>query len=65
MQLNYKWDLWYLPVEAINRIIRVPFQKYALYFVHDKMMIIDILIASGWSIIFILLSYWMLHKRDL
>ena len=65
MQLNFKWDLWYLPVEAINRIIRVPFQKYALYFVYDKIMIIDVLIASGWAVIFILLSYWMLHKRDL
>ena len=65
MNLHYKWPVWYFPVEAINRIIRVPFQRYVLDYVHDKILIQDVLVAFGWAGIFIMLSYWLLTKRDL
>ncbi len=65
LQFQYKWELWYFPVEAINRITRVPFQKYALAYVHDHVLIQDVLVSAGWGVIFILLSYWLLKRRDL
>jgi ABC-type transport system involved in multi-copper enzyme maturation permease subunit len=65
MGLNYKWPVWFYPVEAINRIIRVPFQKYVLSFAHDTILIEDVLVAIGWALIFILLSYMILKKRDM
>ena len=65
LQNEYKWDMWYMPVEAINRIIRVPFQKYALYHVEDKIIFQDVMIALGWAGIFIALSYLLLKRRDL
>jgi hypothetical protein len=65
LQYKYEWKVWYFPVEAINLIIRVPFQKYALSFVHDRILIQDVLVAAGWGLIFILLSYWLLKKKDL
>ncbi len=65
LQWKYKWEVWYFPVEAINRIIRVPFQKYALSYVYDHILIQDVLVSAGWSVIFILLSYWLLKRRDL
>lgn len=65
MQEQFKWNLWFLPVEAINRIIRIPFPKYALYYGHENLIATDLLVATGWAIIFILLSYWLLKKRNL
>jgi len=65
LQFKYEWAVWYFPVEAINRIIRVPFQKYALVYVHDHILIQDVLVSAGWGAIFILLSYWLLKRRDL
>lgn len=65
MHENYEWPVWFFPVEAINRIIRVPFQKYALYHVEDSILLTDVLVAAGWAGIFVFLSYWLLKKRDL
>ena len=65
MQYNYKWQVWYFPVEAINRIVRVPFPKYALSFGHDRILLEDVMVSLGWAGIFIFLSYWLLTKRDL
>jgi len=62
---KYEWQVWYFPVEAINLIIRVPFQKYALSYVHDHVYGQDVLVALGWAGIFLMLSYWLLKKRDL
>jgi len=64
LHFNYKWEVWYFPVEAINLIIRVPFQKYALSFVHDTIEYRDVLVALGWAGIFIGLSYLILKRRD-
>lgn len=65
LHFRYEWEVWYFPVEAINRIIRVPFQKYALSYVHDQILLQDVLVSAAWGGIFILLSYWLLKKRDL
>ncbi|HSF89076.1 MAG TPA: hypothetical protein VLA46_06625 [Saprospiraceae bacterium] len=65
LHYNYKWEVWYFPVEAINLIIRVPFQKYALEFVHDQIVLRDVLVSLGWAGVFIGLSYWILKRRDL
>ncbi len=65
LRYNYKWEVWYFPVEAINLIIRVPFQKYALSFVHDQIVLRDVFVSLGWAGIFLLLSFWLLKKRDL
>lgn len=65
LRYNYEWKVWYFPVEAINLIIRVPFQKYALSFVQDELIFRDLAVASCWGLIFIALSYWMLKRRDL
>jgi ABC-2 type transport system permease protein len=62
---HYKWEVWYFPIEAINLIIRVPFQKYALSYVYDQVEWRDIVVSLGWAGIFLLLSYWLLKKRDL
>jgi ABC-type transport system involved in multi-copper enzyme maturation permease subunit len=62
---NYDWPVWYFPIEAINLIIRVPFQKYALSYVHDTIYWRDIAVSLGWSVIFLMLSYWLLKRRDL
>lgn len=64
LHFNYKWEVWYFPVEAINLIIRVPFQKYALSFVHDTIEYRDVLVALGWAGVFIGLSYLILKRRD-
>lgn len=65
LHFKYEWEVWYFPVEAINRIIRVPFQKYALSYVYDHVLIQDVLVSAGWGVIFVLLSYLLLQKRDL
>lgn len=65
LHFHYKWEVWYFPVEAINLIIRVPFQKYALSYVYDQVILQDVLVALGWAGIFIGLSYWILKRRDL
>jgi ABC-2 type transport system permease protein len=65
LHFNYKWEVWYFPVEAINLIIRVPFQKYALEFVHDQIVLRDVFVSLGWAGVFIGLSYWILKRRDL
>lgn len=65
--LYYQFDLpvWFFPVEAINLIIQVPFQKYWLSFVEDELVPRDLLMAGIWSVVFIFLSAWLLKRRDL
>ncbi|HEY3384928.1 MAG TPA: hypothetical protein VGK46_00370 [Saprospiraceae bacterium] len=65
LHFKYEWEVWYFPVEAINLIIRVPFQKYALLHVQDAILWKDVFVSLGWAVIFVALSYWMLKRRDL
>ena len=65
LHFNYKWEVWYFPVEAINLIIRVPFPKYWLDFVQDELVPRDIFMATGWSVVFLGITYWLMKRRDL
>jgi hypothetical protein len=65
LHYQYKWEVWYFPVEAINLIIRVPFQRFALSFVQDQILWRDVGVSLGWAGIFIFLSYVILKRRDL
>ena len=65
LHFHFEWEVWYFPVEAINLIIRVPFQKYALMHVEDSILWQDVFVSLGWASLFIALSYWMLKRRDL
>lgn len=65
VHFNLEWPVWMFPVEAINLIIRVPFQKYWLDFVQDELVPRDILMAVAWSGVFIGLTAWLLRRRDL
>lgn len=65
LHYQFDWQVWFFPVEAINLLIRVPFQKYALTYVYDYIVWRDVFVSLGWSAIFILLSYWILKRRDL
>jgi hypothetical protein len=65
LRYEYDWKVWYFPVEAINLIIRVPFQRFVLSFVQDQILMKDVFVSLGWAGIFIGLSYWMLKRRDL
>jgi ABC-2 type transport system permease protein len=65
LHYHYKWEVWYFPIEAINLIIQVPFQKYALSYVHDQVYWRDMVVSLGWAGVFLLLSYWLLKRRDL
>ena len=65
LHYHWKWPVWLFPVEAINLIIRVPFQKYWLAFVQDELIARDVLVAVAWSAVFIGLSAWLLRRRDL
>ncbi len=65
LHYHWKWPVWFFPVEAINLIIRVPFQKYWLAFVQDELIPRDFLMALLWSVVFIGMSAWLLRRRDL
>lgn len=61
---QYKSAVWYFPVQSINSLIKMPFGKYIFRQVQDYVALTDVLVATGWCVIFILLSYWLLRKRD-
>jgi|SRR5690606_28653602 ABC-2 type transport system permease protein len=65
LKYHYKWETWYFPMTAINSIVRIPFPKYGLGYVHDQVLLTDVLVALVWTSIFLLLSWWLLRKRDL
>lgn len=65
LKYEYKLDIWYFPVEAINLLIRFPFGKYVLSYGDDQIMLRDVFVSLGWAAIFIGLSYWLLKRKDL
>ena len=65
MHYEYELPVWFYPVEAINLIIRVPFQKFWLEHVDDMIYWQDIVVSLGWAGIFIALTYWILKRRDI
>ncbi|SMD32419.1 ABC-2 family transporter protein [Reichenbachiella faecimaris] len=55
----------YLPVTALNNLIHVPFMKYFFQEIQDYISWKELAIVSGWLMINIGLSYWVLKKRDI
>jgi ABC-type transport system involved in multi-copper enzyme maturation permease subunit len=65
LKYQYKLEVWYFPVEAINLLIRFPFSKYVLAYGDDQVVLRDVFVSLGWAAIFIALSYWILKRKDL
>lgn len=55
----------FFPIRALNNLIRVPFQKYALQEYQDYVSLKETVIVVGWLIFNVGMSYWILRRRDL
>ncbi|MEO9966709.1 MAG: ABC transporter permease subunit [Reichenbachiella sp.] len=55
----------YLPVTALNNLIHVPFLKYVFQEIQDYISLKEFAIVTGWLIVNVSMSYWILKKRDL
>jgi len=55
----------FLPIRALNNLIYVPFQKYALQDYQDYVSLKETVIVIGWLIFNVGTSYWILRRRDL
>ncbi len=62
---EYEVATWYFPMRAINNLIHIPFGKYLFQEVQDYVSGVDILIAGGWALIFLWLTYLLIRSRDL
>jgi ABC-2 type transport system permease protein len=66
--LNYKFDDHWLinlfPINAVNNLIEVPFQRYVFMEIQDFVKLSSALIAIAWLIISIGLNYFLIAKRD-
>jgi ABC-type transport system involved in multi-copper enzyme maturation permease subunit len=65
MKHNYELATWYFPMRAINNIIHIPFGKYLFQEVQDYVKLTEVLVAGGWALIFIWLTWLLISKRDL
>lgn len=61
---TFDWIVPYLPIYALNQMIQVPFPKYVFREIQDYVVLTDVLIVFGWLIVYNLLIYWVLKKRD-
>ena len=62
----------YLPLNAMNRVIRTPNTSMIQYSspqseieLQTHLGATEIMVAAGYAVLFILVSYWILKKRDL
>lgn len=62
-QLRFIAD--FLPIQAIRNLIPLPFYKYFLMETKDVVPVYYILIAFGWLVFDIGVSYWVMKRRDL
>lgn len=61
---TFDWIIPFLPIYALNQLIQVPFPKYIFREIQDYVAITDVLIVLGWLVIYNMLIYWVLKKRD-
>jgi len=54
----------YLPQHAINALVKVPFQRYVFMEIQDYVDPLSVAVVVGYIILFILLAYRSLVKRD-
>ena len=64
MKYQYELPIWYFPMQSISNIVRLPFEKYVFREVQDYVAVQDVLVACGWASIFLLLTYWLITRRD-
>jgi len=55
----------FFPIRAINNLIHVPYQRWALQEVQDYVSLKEVLIVLAWLAFNIRVCYWLLKKRDL
>jgi len=55
----------FLPVEAIHRLIPIPFPRYALREIQDYVSFKEMAIVFVWMCFYIGVSYWILKRKDL
>ena len=55
----------FFPIRAINNLIHVPYQRWALQEIQDYVSLKEVLIVLGWLAFNIRVCYWLLRKRDL
>jgi len=53
------------PIEAGWNLIHMPFEKYLLMYSQDYVAWQDLGIAGSWLALFLLISYWLVNRRDL
>ncbi len=59
------WMSPYFPVRALNNLIHVPFQKYIFMEIQDYIAWKDIAVVFVWLVIYILLIFRLLDRRDI
>jgi ABC-2 type transport system permease protein len=64
MKYQYELPVWYFPMSAMGNIVRLPFEKYIFREVQDYVALQDVLVACGWTAIFLFLTYLLIKKRD-
>ncbi len=55
----------FFPIRALNNLIHVPYQRWALQEIQDYVSLKEVLIVLGWLAFNIRVCYWLLRKRDL
>jgi ABC-type transport system involved in multi-copper enzyme maturation permease subunit len=53
-----------LPLDSVSSIVRIPFSKYLLMHTQNYIALADLLRAGFWGVVFTLLIFWILRKRD-
>jgi len=61
----YRAIVPFLPIKALNNLIKVPFQRYVFMEIQDYVSMTATTIVLGWLLIYNLLIIWVLNRRDL
>ena len=65
LQEHTAYWVQFFPVYAINNLIDVPFQRYIFLEINDSIFWYEWLICLTWSAIYILITAYLLNKKDL
>jgi len=64
-RIQSDWIKGLLPLKAINNLIHMPFGKYALREVQDYVALSEVMIVTGYLLLFVWFIFLLLRKRDL
>jgi len=59
------WLLNLFPIEAVNNLVAVPFQRYIFMEIQDYVSLESVLICIGWYLISLGINYYILVKKDI